>query len=98
MNRPFDDPASWQAFDASQTDGLHSVGYNGGAFDGRFFYAAPWQQGRKPDHPEEFITHGTVLRCDTLGDGGAFSLRSCDCGHNSRADHARRVLPRGGAG
>ncbi|MBT6147197.1 MAG: hypothetical protein HOH74_17305, partial [Gemmatimonadetes bacterium] len=59
-----------------------SVGYNGGAFDGRFFYAAPWQQGRKPGKQEEFVTHGTVLRCDTLGDSGSFSLRWSDCGHN----------------
>ena len=80
--RPFEDPSSWQAFDASRTDGLSSVGYNGGAFDGRYFYAAPWQQGPKPDRPGEFITHGIVLRCDTLGDQGSFSLRYCDCGHN----------------
>lgn len=78
----FADPDSWQACDASATDGLHSVGYNGGAFDGRYFYAAPWQQGRKPDNAEQFVTHGTVLRCDTLGDGGSFSLRWSDCGHN----------------
>lgn len=82
VTRPFRDPASWQAHDASATDGLHSVGYNGGAFDGRYFYAAPWQQGRKPGKADEFITHGIVLRCDTLGDSGAFSLRWCDYGHN----------------
>lgn len=81
-NKPFADRSSWQAFDASKTDGLHSVGYNAGAFDGRYFYAAPWQQGRKPDHPDQFITHGIVLRCDTLGDHGTFSLRYCDYGHN----------------
>ena len=79
---PFEDPSSWQSRDASATDGLRSVGYNGGAFDGRFFYAAPWQQGRKPGRPEEFVTHAIVLRCDTLGDSGAFSLRWCDQGHN----------------
>lgn len=82
VTRAFDDAASWQAADASCTDGLPSVGYNGGAFDGRFFYAAPWQQGPKPDKPEEFVTHGIVLRCDTLGNSGAFSLRWSDCGHN----------------
>lgn len=82
VTRPFSDPASWQSFDASATDGLPSVGYNAGAFDGRFFYAAPWQQGPKPDKPGEFITHGIVLRCDTLGHSGSFSLRYGDCGHN----------------
>ncbi|MEC7842751.1 MAG: LamG-like jellyroll fold domain-containing protein [Candidatus Latescibacterota bacterium] len=80
--RAFDDPSSWQAWDASATDGLHSVGYNGGAFDGRYFYAAPWQQGPRPDASGQFITHGIVLRCDTLGDCGSFSLRYCDYGHN----------------
>ena len=78
----FADPASWQAYDASHTDGLPSVGYNGGAFDGRYFYAAPWQQGPKSDRLGEFITHGIVLRCDTLGAQGSFSLRYCDYGHN----------------
>ena len=80
--REFADPASWQACDASATDGLHSVGYNGGAFDGRYFYAAPWQQGRDPERPDRFVTHGVVLRCDTLGEHGSFSLRYCDYGHN----------------
>ncbi|NKB68653.1 MAG: hypothetical protein GKR89_16440 [Candidatus Latescibacteria bacterium] len=81
-SRDFADPASWQAHDASATDGLHSVGYNGGVFDGRYFYAAPWQQGPDPDDPDRFITHATILRCDTLGNDGAFSLRYCDYGHN----------------
>lgn len=82
MTRPFDEDDSWQSYDASATDGLHSVGYNGGAFDGRYFYAAPWQQGPKADKQGEFVTHGIVLRCDTLGDESAFSLRWCDLGHN----------------
>ena len=77
--KPFDDSGSWQALNASRTDELKSVGYNAGAFDGRYFYAAPWQQG--PDG-KGCITHGTVLRCDTLGDHGSFSLRYCDYGHN----------------
>ena len=80
--RPFDDPGSWQAFNASETNGLKSVGYNGGAFDGRYFYAAPWQQGRLHPDDRDFVTHGILLRCDTLGDHGSFSLRYCDCGHN----------------
>lgn len=83
VTRPFDDSASWQAYDASATDGLKSVGYNAGAFDGRYFYAAPWQQGPDPTGVQRCITHGNVLRVDTLGDGnGAFSLRYCDYGHN----------------
>jgi len=79
---PFDDPRSWQGHNASATDGLHSVGYNAGAFDGRYFYMAPWQQGPASDGINRCITHGIVLRCDTLGDNGTFSLRYCDLGHN----------------
>ena len=82
VSKPFGERASWQSFDASRTDGLNSVGYNAGAFDGRFFYAAPWQHGPKPDAPGKFLTHGVVLRCDTLGENGTFSLRYCDYGHN----------------
>ena len=39
---PFDDPAAWDTHDASYTDGLHTTAYNAGAFDGRYFYTAPW--------------------------------------------------------
>lgn len=77
----FNDPASWDARDASMTDGLRSVGYNAGAFDGRYFYAAPWQQGPNPDGSGPMI-HGKVLRYDTLGGNGSFSLRFSDYGHN----------------
>jgi hypothetical protein len=73
----FDDPASWSAHDASLTDGIKTVGYNGGAFDGRFFYLAPWQDATPPEP-----MHGRVLRYDTLGPNGVFSLRYCDYGHN----------------
>src|ERR1051325_6730413 len=76
----FNDPASWNAHDASKASGLDSVGYNGGAFDGRYFYCAPWRHGvwernswrTKPGEPG---IHGTVLRYDTLGANGTFSLR-----------------------
>ena len=72
----FADPESWDAHDASDTDGLRTVGYNGGAFDGRFFYAAPLRDGES----DQF--HGRVLRYDTLGENGSYSLRYCDYGHN----------------
>jgi hypothetical protein len=76
-NGRFDDPASWSAHDASLTDGLRTTGYNAGAFDGRFFYLAPWQDATPPEP-----MHGRVLRYDTLGHNGTFSLRYCDYGHN----------------
>lgn len=73
----FKDPAAWAAYDASYTDGLHTTAYNAGAFDGRYFYTAPWRGDRDGDH-----AHGRVLRYDTLGTDGAFSLRYGDVGHN----------------
>ena len=74
---PFDDPASWVSRDAAVTDGLHTDAYNAGACDGRFIYTAPW----RGDH-DDGQAHGRVLRYDTLGADGAFSLRFSDFGHN----------------
>jgi len=78
---PFDDPDSWSARDLAQTDGLQTVGFNGGAFDGRFFYAAPWRS-RVGRGPGNIGANGRVLRVDTLGTQGSFSLRYSDYGHN----------------
>ena len=72
----FNDFTSWEGYDAETTDGLHTVGYNGGAFDGRYFYAAPTWDGMS----EKW--HCRVLRADTVGTGASFSLRYCDLGHN----------------
>ena len=72
----FDDPQSWTAHDASTTDGLKTVGYNAGAFDGRYFYGAPLYDG------EGDAYHGRVLRYDTTGCNASFSLRYGDYGHN----------------
>lgn len=74
----FADPQSWEARDAGATDGLETIGYQGGAFDGRYFYFAPLinlNRGNK-----KFF--GIVLRYDTIGAQGSFSLRYCDYGHN----------------
>lgn len=78
--KPFDDSSSWQSVDASQTNGIKSFGYNAGAYDGKYFYCAPWRRGNGRTS-ETVGIHGTVLRCNTLGDG-SFSLRFCDYGHN----------------
>jgi len=77
---PFTDPSAWAAFDAGDTGGLRPVGFNGGAFDGRFIYCAPWRQGTDPDGKPQ--AHGRVLRYDTTGSQASFSLRVMDCGHN----------------
>ncbi|NQU09685.1 hypothetical protein HQ590_02755, partial [bacterium] len=79
--QPFDDRRAWQAHDASQAGGLRAAGYNAGAFDGRFFYCAPWHHGLDPD-TGRLVMHGKILRVDTVGDRGSFSLRYCDYGHN----------------
>jgi len=70
----FTSAQSWDAFDASATDGLQTIGYNGGVFDGRFIYTSPLC--------DDELFHGRVLRYDTAGDNGSFSLRYCDYGHN----------------
>ena len=77
--RPFDDPASWQAADGCALAPPNPGGFNGGAFDGRFLYMAPW---REDDPSGEIRSHGQVLRLDTAGEGARFQLRWMDCGHN----------------
>lgn len=74
----FGDPESWEARDAGATDGLETIGYQGGAFDGRYFYFAPLINLNKGN--KRFF--GTVLRYDTVGAQGSFSLRYGDYGHN----------------
>jgi hypothetical protein len=78
--RDFADAASWSAADASQTDGLRAVGFNGAAFDGRFIYFAPWRAGT--DDKGGIVPSGNVLRYDTTGPDAIFSLRAVDLGHN----------------
>ena len=70
----FGDPQSWSAHDASATDGLQTIGYNGGVFDGRFIYTSPLC--------DDELFHGRVLRYDTSGSNASFSLRYGDYGHN----------------
>lgn len=78
----FDDPASWQMKDVGDTDGLNTVGYNAGAYDGRYFYCAPWHDGEAYHGSGKIVGHGRVLRYDGVGNRATFSLRYCDIGHN----------------
>ncbi len=78
--RPFEIRSAWSAVDAGHTDGLATVGFNGGAFDGRYLYGAPWREGTPEDG--KIVSHGRVLRYDTTGDRAAFSLRYAGYGHN----------------
>lgn len=50
---------SWAAYNAGSTGGLNTRGYYGQAFDGRYIYFAPFNDGS--------IYHGRVLRYDTRG-------------------------------
>ncbi|MCZ6680637.1 MAG: DUF2341 domain-containing protein [Candidatus Poribacteria bacterium] len=79
--QPFDALDAWEAREVPFVDGVNTVGYNGGAFDGRFFYAAPWR-GTWGETMAEWDIHGRISRYDTLGSDGTFSLRYCDYGHN----------------
>jgi hypothetical protein len=78
----FNAPSSWNARDAGKTDNLKTLGFNGGAFDGRYLYFAPWRENIGPGGLSDIVPHGRVLRYDTLGANGSFSLRYADYGHN----------------
>jgi hypothetical protein len=69
----FTNAASWNAYDASTTDGLTARGFAGAAFDGRYVFFVP--------NGEEFQIHGVVLRYDTQGDfASADSWHAYDAG------------------
>ncbi len=77
--RPFTGTESWQATDGKALAPPNPGGFNGGAFDGRFLYMAPW---RRNDPSGEIRAHGQVLRLDTAAPDSSFQLRWMDCGHN----------------
>ena len=79
--QPFASSNAWEAHNASYAGEVKTIGYNGGAFDGRFFYAAPWR-ALWGETMAEWDIHGRIARYDTLGLDGTFSLRYCDYGHN----------------
>ena len=70
----FNDPKSWEAYDAGNTSGMKTVGFNSGIFDGRYFYTAPF---RNPEGG-----NGQILRYDTVGNDGSFVLKYCNNGSN----------------
>ena len=55
----FTNDASWSAYDANGTNGMITVGYKGGTYDGRYVYFAPFR--------EPSTRHARVLRYDTQG-------------------------------
>jgi hypothetical protein len=50
--------STWQAYDASNTDGMKTIGYKGAVFDGRYVYYVPFREA-------EGVQHTRVLRFDT---------------------------------
>jgi hypothetical protein len=59
----FTSAASWQAYDASSTNGLNTRGYAGNVFDGRYVYYVPYANNSAGD----ILRHARVLRYDTQG-------------------------------
>jgi len=76
----FQDEASWQSVNRSEVDGLVTLGYNAGAFDGRYFYCAPWRD--KEPSPAGHVAHGRILRLDTAAPDSVFNLQWSALGHN----------------
>ena len=60
----FEDPASWEAFDAGSTDGLNATAYVGAVFDGAYIYFCPYSYGA-------VSYHAIALRYDTAGEFGS---------------------------
>ncbi len=56
--KPFAQTASWESFDTAQVN-ANAVGFNGGQFDGRYVYFAPFGSGNG--------WGGTTIRFDTQG-------------------------------
>ncbi|HCR19111.1 MAG TPA: hypothetical protein DIU35_16660 [Candidatus Latescibacteria bacterium] len=78
----FTDAAAWEAVDGGVfTYPPNPGGFNGGAFDGRYAYFAPWREDPEETDKRGFTPHGKVLRYDTTEDA-AFTLKYVECGHN----------------
>ena len=79
-HRGFTDSASWNAFNAANTSGLNTRGYDGAVFDGRYVYFIPFWEGKSVH--EGF--HGKFLRYDTRGRfTDTASWRGADAGRTS---------------
>lgn len=81
--KDFSDGTAWDAADGGAfTNPPNPGGFNGGAFDGRYVYCAPWREDPEPGDNRPYTPHGKVLRYDTAGPGAAFVLKYAECGHN----------------
>jgi hypothetical protein len=71
--------AAWEAADGCAQAPPNPGGFNGGAFDGRYLYMAPW---RRDAATPDISAHGQVLRYDTAAADASFVLKFADCGHS----------------
>ncbi|MEA3248650.1 MAG: hypothetical protein U9Q73_03010 [Nanoarchaeota archaeon] len=75
----FKQSSSWDVYDAKKTDGLDTKGFYGMAFDGRYTYFVPFNDGNK--------FHGRVLRYDTRNNfEDAESWSAYDAGNTGGKD------------
>ena len=72
---------AWEAHDASYTDGLHTSGFYGGAFDGRYVYFNPRDDGT--------VHHSRLLRYDTQAD---FKDPDAWAAHDAQLSHSGQGL------
>jgi Concanavalin A-like lectin/glucanases superfamily/Domain of unknown function (DUF2341) len=89
----FDEPRSWSAYDAGDTDGLRTRGYYGAVYDGRYVYFVPRLD---KNFTPEVTHHSRILRYDTQGDfKDPTSWRAHDAGepasHQSAAFDGRYI-------
>jgi hypothetical protein len=81
--RDYHKDGAWDAVDAGTlTTPSHPGGFNGGAFDGRHLYFAPWRQNPASGDEADYTPHGIVMRYDSATPGSVFALKACECGHN----------------
>ncbi len=73
----FRDPTAYSAYDAGHTDGLRTAGFYGSAFDGRYVYFIPRDDG--------LVHHSRFLRYDTQGD---FTGKSSWAAHDAEHAHS----------
>ena len=76
-HRDFKDPQAYSAYDAGTTDGHDTRGFYGAAFDGRYVYFVPRDDGR--------VHHSRFLRYDTTGEfetPGSWAAHDADHPHS----------------
>ena len=94
--KPFTDPSSWEMFDLESID-PQAVGYQGGAYDGRYVYLTPLLNNTQGWHgraarfdtlqPFKTATSWQIFNLDTL-DGGVIPSQMPDSGYVPRVGYS----------